>query len=113
MHYGAQAKLSSINNVRRVNTHMKKHRMRRWIRNWLMNFDSQPERESVLSVEPAGLQSEGMKFQLYRAAGGYVIETTTYDRHKDRRNTKMHIVTDDQDLGDQLGKIVTMEALRA
>lgn len=114
MNYGPQAKLSSSPlNIRRPR-HMKEHKIRRWLRNWLVNFDSdQPVRESLVSVETANLQSEGMRFQLYRATGGYVVETSSYDRHKDRRNSKMYIITDDQDLGDQLGKIVTMEALRA
>lgn len=103
------AKQSSIRPVRK--TQMKKYRFRSWLRNWLHNFDADTS-EPVPSLETSSLQSDGMRFQLYRASGGYVIETTTYDRHKDRRNTKMHIVTDDQDLGDQLGKIVTMEALR-
>jgi hypothetical protein len=53
-----------------------------------------------------------MRMQIYKASGGYVVETRSYDSHKDRNNNSMHVVTEDQDLGDALGKIVMMEALK-
>jgi hypothetical protein len=53
-----------------------------------------------------------MRLQIYRASGGYVIETRSYDHHKDRNINSMHVITEDQDLGDALGKIVMMEALK-
>ena len=81
------------------------------IRNWLNRDDDESIPEAVL--ETASLQSEGMRFQLYKAAGGYVIETTQYDNRTDRRHNKMYVVTEDKDLGAELGKIITMEALRA
>lgn len=58
------------------------------------------------------LDSNGMNFTVYRASGGHVIETRTYDKHKDRNNMNLHIVTDDKDLGEELGKIITYEHLR-
>jgi 3-methyladenine DNA glycosylase Mpg len=53
-----------------------------------------------------------MRLQIYRASGGYVVETKAYDHHKDRNFHTMHVITEDQDLGDALGKIVMMEALK-
>jgi hypothetical protein len=41
-----------------------------------------------------------------------VIETRKYDRIKDVNHTKLHIVVDSEDLGNSIGKIITMEALR-
>ena len=95
---------------------MKKYRFRTWLKNWL---DKPNEKESrnyaqdIASIEGDSLHSDGMKFQLYKASGGYVIETRSYDRIKDRNNTKMYVITEDQDLGEQIGKIITMEALRS
>lgn len=53
-----------------------------------------------------------MRFQLFKASGRYVIETTYYDDRRDERINKMYVVTEDQDIGKEIGKIITMEALR-
>jgi hypothetical protein len=58
------------------------------------------------------IDSPGMNFTVYRASGGHVIETRTYDRHKDRNNHGLHIITDDKDLGDEIGRIITYENLK-
>lgn len=59
------------------------------------------------------IDSHGMNFTVYRASGGHVIETRTYDKHRDRSNHGLHIITDDKDLGDEIGKIITFESLRS
>ena len=79
-------------------------------RNWLNNDDY--EQDSPQLVEADRLSSEGMRLQIYKASGGYVIETRSYDSHKDRHHNSMHVITEEQDLGDALGKIVMMEALK-
>ena len=80
--------------------------------NWLSD-DIDHSDMAETPIERESLQSEGMRFQLYRASGGYVIETTQYDNRTDRRINKMYVITEDKDLGAELGKIITMEALRA
>ena len=82
------------------------------LRNWLMNSDNEIELDSIPQPETAHIQSNGMRFQLFKASGGYVIETTYYDDRKDERINKMYVVTEDQDIGKEIGKIITMEALR-
>lgn len=81
------------------------------LRNWLNRDDCEADVPQLVS-ESSSLASEGMRFQLYKAAGGYVIETTIYDHVKDRRLNKMYVINDDKDIGAELGKIITMEALR-
>jgi hypothetical protein len=53
-----------------------------------------------------------IRFNVYKASGGTIIETSFYDRHKDRHNTSLHVITDDQDIGKEIGKIITMETLK-
>ena len=53
-----------------------------------------------------------MRLQIYKASGGYVVETRGYDRKMDRNNYTMHVIKEEEDLGERLGKIVMMEALR-
>lgn len=53
----------------------------------------------------------GMVLQIHRASGGTVVEHTYYD-NKENRHQSLHIITDDQDMGEQLSKIITIETLR-
>ena len=80
------------------------------LRNWLLNSDAEPSQD--ICVQEDKLSSDGMRMQIYKATGGFVVETRGYDRQRDRHLNSMHVITEDQDLGDALGKIVMMEALR-
>ncbi len=107
----AVAKMSSGNQLRRVKKVRKmKLGLKQRIRNWLNSDDYEEDVPQL--VEADRLSSEGMRMQIYRASGGYVVETKSYDHHKDRNFCTMHVITEDQDLGDALGKIVMMEALK-
>jgi hypothetical protein len=106
----ATAKVSAIRPARKIRKQKVKLTFRQRIRNWL-NKDDYDEDVPQL-VEADRLSSEGMRLQIYRASGGYVVETKAYDHHKDRNFHTMHVITEDQDLGDALGKIVMMEALK-
>lgn len=105
-------KVTAIKPARRIRKEKMKLTLRQRIINWLNNDEVELEKD-IPQIEPANLQSEGMRFQLYKASGGYVIETTQYDHRNDRRHNKMYVVTEDKDLGSELGKIITMEALRS
>ena len=58
------------------------------------------------------LDGEPLRFNIFRANGGTVVQTHIYDRQKDRSFQQLHIVGHDQDLGESLSKIITMESLR-
>jgi hypothetical protein len=87
-----------------------RQRLRKWFNKDLEDSDMPElvERDSA-SGELGG---EGMRFQLYRAAGGYVVETRYYDHKHDRHFHKLHIIKEDDDVGHAIGKIITMESLR-
>ena len=80
-------------------------------RNWILNSD-EIEASQDICVQEDKLSSDGMRMQIYKANGGFVVETRGYDRQRDRHLNSMHVITEDQDLGEALGKIVMMEALR-
>ncbi len=88
------------------------------IKNWLT---SDNDREpypypvgTVKEVESNSIHdnSRSIQFRVYAASGGKVVETVRYDKAKDRNITGLYIITEDQDLGKQLEKIITMEYLR-
>ena len=59
------------------------------------------------------LNAHGMNFKIYKASGGTIVETSQYDRRTDRHANGLYIVTDDKDLGKEIGKIITMESLKS
>ena len=85
---------------------------RQRLRNWIMRDDDDYAEQLVSVDETPHLESEGLRLQVYRASGGYVVETRSYDRKNDRNHNTMHVITDDEDLGERIGKIIMMEALR-
>lgn len=85
--------------------------LRQRLRNWIMR-DDDDYAEGVSVDETPHLESDGLRLQVYRASGGYVIETRSYDRKNDRNHNTMHVITDAEDLGERVGKIIMMEALR-
>jgi hypothetical protein len=66
-----------------------------------------------LSTVSRSMDSNGMNFTVYRANGGHVIETRKYDRKRDTNDHNLHIITDDKDIGEEIGKIITFEQLRS
>ena len=67
---------------------------------------------SIGSERPS-IDSNGFNIKVYRATGGTIIETRKYDTKRDSSNTGLYIITDDKDLGEEIGKIITMEGLKA
>ena len=81
----------------------------RWLQNKLNNYD-QDEPVKILTTEQS-LTSHGMNFTVYKANGGFVVEHRVYDRKNDCNNNSLHIITPNQDLGEELGKIITYESI--
>jgi hypothetical protein len=53
----------------------------------------------------------GLQFTVYSAAGGTIIQMNSYDARTDRTNSSLYIVTDKEDLGEELNLIITRENL--
>lgn len=90
------------------------------IRNWLENDESNADQYVSLGKMSRGIAvdnhsldgEKGIRLAAYKANGGMVIETNFYDRRKDQNHRTLHIITDDKDLGKEIGKIITMESLK-
>jgi hypothetical protein len=91
-----------------------KLKLRDWINSAYDNEAVMCEPHSIgRSMVTSTLDSDrNIRFNVYKATGGTIIETSFYDRHKDRHNSSLHIITDNQDLGKEIGKIITMETLK-
>lgn len=113
--YG-QAVVASINpsgkfRARNIKKAKMKISLRQRLRNWILKDDDHELGYEAIRETPS-IDSEGMRFTVFKASGGFVIETRTYDRRKDENINSMYVVTENQDLGQELGKIITMESLR-
>jgi hypothetical protein len=89
------------------------------LRDWVNSAQDIYAEESIKmsTVNSIGISrsldsDKGIRFQVYKANGGTVIETCFYDRHKDRNYNGLYVVTDDKDLGKEIGKIITMETIK-
>lgn len=102
----ATTKVSSI----RAGKPMKQTLKQRF-RNWL-NDDNYVGETLTLDEGPSLDLEQSIRFSVYRASGGTVIETRRYDRINDVNHNRLHIVVDGDDLGASIGKIITMESLR-
>jgi hypothetical protein len=99
--------------------------MKNWLRNKLHNFIFAPDRELVASKQhntlvssrghhsqTLGSDAEPLRFTVYNASGGKIVEISHYDSKRDRHETSLHIIGSDEDFGDSLGKIAFLEVLK-
>ena len=90
-----------------------KRRLRKWL------FDNTPQDIMEKSVCISSRESDCidgepvLNFKVYSAVGGKVVEFRYYDRIKDRSHNQTYIITNEQDFGDRIAKIATMESLKA
>ena len=92
----------------------------KWFNKWLSKKMKQARegeyelvKEELMPVQKSTrIESDRtLTLNITKANGGWVIEHRQYDKRTDRNNNSVHIITDDKDLGYELGKIITFESL--
>jgi hypothetical protein len=76
---------------------------------WGSNMKSS---KSSIGCEDIDAFGEPVRFTLSKATGGFIISTRRYDNKTDRTVGDNYIITNDQDLGAEISKIITLEALK-
>ena len=96
----------------------------KWVREDWENARDQPEdcyptaklsRSNTISTISgrAHVDSEAtLQFKVYNAVGGKVVEFTRYDRKTDRHDHQIYVIGKDEDFGEKIAKISTLEVLR-
>jgi len=102
--------------------------MKNWLRQKLINIlvDTEPNRyidgrgnvsislgnelcdDSSSSID----LPDPITFKVQAVSGGTLVESRWYDYKKDEQRVKLHIITQEENLSDSIGKIVTMELLQ-
>ena len=111
--YGTTA--TAVNPVRKYQTkgpNMFK-RIIRGLINWSMTDHNQDRAEIAISEDTCRISASGIRFEVYRANGGTVIETRRNDRRTGDSVYELHVIAGDQDIGAEIGKIITLEALKS
>ena len=104
--------------------------MKAWLRQRLLHFliepeDSRPSRigrgnisvslmdDELCDDSPSGIDlPDPINFKVQAVSGGTIVESRWYDHKKDESRVKLHIITQEENLSDSIGKIVTMELLQ-
>ena len=89
----------------------------RWIYQYTGRKIEQEEKQGLIKMHSAQIVERGigdpdLNFRMYKAENGHVMEVRHYDRRTDRHQNKMYLITDNQDLGAEISKIITVESLR-
>ena len=59
-----------------------------------------------------GSENEPLRFTVYNASGGKIVEVSHYYQKRDRHETSLHIIGSDEDFGESLGKIAFIELIK-
>ena len=87
--------------------------LKKKLRNWINHDDEECitlDRHVLRAVDEP--DAECIRFKVFRANGGTVVQTDIYDRRADRQYNNLHVIVEGQDLGNELGKILTFESLK-
>ena len=103
--------------------------LKRWIASiardaWENRHDYESEQLKAVSIneikgltirqddQPSLNRDKAIRFNVYLANGGRIVEVNRYDRMKDRHVEGLYVITSDQDFGREIDKIITMESLK-
>ena len=90
-----------------------KKKIIKWIREDYSDRADVPQRlVAARDVEPVSENEPILNFRVFSAVGGKVVEFRRYDRQRDRHDTQTYIITNEQDFGERIAKIATLEVLK-
>jgi hypothetical protein len=69
-----------------------------------------PKEDYIIS-EDISNHNNGMRFSIYNAIGGKVVQFSQYDKIKDRHYSSLYIIRDEDDMGQELSQIILREQL--
>ena len=88
-------------------------RMIKGLVTWSLREDHQEDIQISDRAEEPQISTTGIKFEVYRANGGTIVETRRYNRKNDDTIYELHVITDTEDVGRAIGQIITMESLKS
>lgn len=85
-----------------------KRRLIKWLRETDLEIrEISPKTDYTLSY------AKGIRFTVYPARSGMVVEAMPFDNHSNKINpSELYIINHDQNLSEELGKIITLQGLK-
>jgi hypothetical protein len=84
--------------------------LKKQLRNWINN-----DSDVLVTLDDYPIDrvdAHGFRLKVYKANGGTIVETSSYNIRKDHTNSGLYVILDTQDLGTEIGKIITIEGLK-
>lgn len=66
----------------------------------------------LIAVSEEQSWEDGLRINVKKVIGGFIISFRSYDRKTDRSNDRHYIITDEQDFEKELGKFITLESMK-
>jgi hypothetical protein len=88
-----------------------KRKFAQWSRDAWEN--SHYDEKVIVGLSDTPSPKTSVRFAIYPASGGWIIEHSRSDRHKDNDGPTLTIITDFGDLGKTVEHIITLESLRS
>ena len=87
----------------------------KWLRNKIQKWIWEWDDDDTVEVGRDGrvLESNYIRIDIYRGEGGLAVETLVYNKKKDENHVGFHIIHDDEDIGNKLSKIITVESIKS
>lgn len=94
--------------------------MMNWLRRKLKNFifpeddceSPRPARLTIGSDRHRFDDDNCLRFHVYNAQGGKIVQVYQHDRKRDETSTNLYVIDNDENFGDNIGKIIFMEMLK-
>ena len=94
----------------------------KWLKNkvikWVRDDWNEVNEKNSMAIRSRDVEAQMcdaepiLNFRVFSAVGGQVVEFRRYDRKTDRSDTSTYIITKDQDFGEKISKIASMEMLK-
>jgi hypothetical protein len=80
---------------------------------WGYDYDRDIEAYSLRVCDRETIELPNpLRFSIQKASGGTVVEVRSYDPKKDENVYFLHVIADNNDVAESIGKIVTFEMLK-
>jgi len=110
----ATAKISSARNIALLEKRLMKKTLKQRFKDWLFE-ENDDSNANCIQIDEDRIElsrDRSLKFEIHSASGGRVVQTRRYDVQKDRHFENLYIITNDQEFGREIDKIITMEFLK-
>jgi hypothetical protein len=69
--------------------------------------------DEIVSSDSPSLAADKMRFQLYKSVGGYILESSVYNRREDENQHTLYMIKEEEDFATQVAHAIMMEMMKS